>query len=69
MFLGLNRQKPDETIRRIHEDRAAIQQQIDWVRQVSSRNGLIVVASHDGQWLDSLAARGVLQHSLDVTRR
>jgi glyoxylase-like metal-dependent hydrolase (beta-lactamase superfamily II) len=61
------RQKPDSTIRFMHEDRTAIAQQLAWLKHVVEPAGVVVVISHDGAQLDRLAQSGVLVGALDLS--
>jgi glyoxylase-like metal-dependent hydrolase (beta-lactamase superfamily II) len=64
--LEWGRQKPLATSRDMKEDRQAIQQQLDWVRRIVRRNGVIAIPSHDTRVLEAMAQRGVLQADLDL---
>jgi glyoxylase-like metal-dependent hydrolase (beta-lactamase superfamily II) len=58
------RQKPDSTSRFMSEDRAAIGQQLSWLKDAEA-NGVSVVISHDGTQLQTLAKQGVLTAGID----
>jgi glyoxylase-like metal-dependent hydrolase (beta-lactamase superfamily II) len=70
MMPGLvtNRQKPQATSDDIKEDRAAIQQQMDWVRSIIKMGTVAVTPSHDKRQLDALVTEGVLRVGLDLRR-
>jgi len=61
------RQKPDSTIRMMHEDRTAIAQQLAWLKHIVEPAGVVIVISHDGTELDRLAQRGLLLGALDLS--
>jgi glyoxylase-like metal-dependent hydrolase (beta-lactamase superfamily II) len=54
------RQKPEAVSTAIGEDRSAIQQQLDWLHEVMATQGVTVVNSHDGEWLNSLVESGIV---------
>ena len=64
----MNRQQKPETSTRGFggEDRAAIARQLDWLRSAVA-SGVIVAVSHDGEWINRLAERGVLHAGFDFT--
>jgi glyoxylase-like metal-dependent hydrolase (beta-lactamase superfamily II) len=63
--LGIDtqRQKPDSTSTFMKEDRAAIGQELAWLKDVQAQ-GVTVVVSHDGSQLKSLTKKGVLSEGL-----
>ncbi len=65
---GITRQAllPEATSRALGEDRAAIPAQLAWVDRVS-RQGPVIVVSHDQAWIDTLLSRGVLLPGLDLS--
>jgi len=64
-----NRQRPVETSESLREDRQAVQQQIDWVRQVTAGGTIVAVPCHDSAWLATLTSQGLITDALDLTRR
>ena len=68
MMAGVERrlQKPEEVSREVNEDRAALQQQIDWLSGLTARQGIVIITCHDDAWLQSLARRGLLRNDLDL---
>jgi hypothetical protein len=68
---GLERgvQKPEASSRRLGEDRAAVQAEMDWVRRFMGREDVALVLSHDSRSLDALVAKGVLTNDFDLRVR
>lgn len=60
-------QKPEAVSRDMGEDRAALQQQLNWLSGLSQRQQIVLVNSHDDAWLQSLQRRGILKEGLDLT--
>src|SRR5581483_5050041 len=58
--LTTNRQKPQAASDDLKEDRAALQQEMDWVRSIMSGGAIAVTCSHDRGQLDALVAEGIL---------
>jgi glyoxylase-like metal-dependent hydrolase (beta-lactamase superfamily II) len=50
------RQKSEAASRSLGEDRASIGRQLEWLRRIAS-GGIIVVVSHDDDWLTALSRR------------
>lgn len=61
------RQKPEARSRYLGEDRAAIQQQLDWLHELMTVDRIVIVPCHDLAWLNGLVSRGVLDDDLDLT--
>lgn len=59
-------QKPAGVSREMGEDRAALQQQLDWLSGLTQRQHVVLVNSHDAAWLGSLVSRGILMDDLDL---
>ncbi len=70
MMAGVERrlQKPKQTSQEIHEDREAVQQQIDWLSGLTARQDIVLINCHDDSWLQSLSRRGLLKEDLDLSR-
>lgn len=66
--LVLNLQKPQSEMDKLKEDRAAIQQQMNWVRSILDGKAIAVAPSHDKSQLDALVTQGVLHVGLDLRR-
>jgi glyoxylase-like metal-dependent hydrolase (beta-lactamase superfamily II) len=62
------RQKPDSVAQSLAEDRTALQHQIDWLHEMITCCGIVVVPAHDDRWLDQLAQDGVLASDVDLDR-
>jgi glyoxylase-like metal-dependent hydrolase (beta-lactamase superfamily II) len=62
------RQKPDSISKDMGEDRVALQAELDWLHDVSTRTPITLVNGHDDRWLGKLIARGALVEGLDLTR-
>ena len=64
------RQKP-ETLdgRELGEDRVALQQQMEWLRDLMARKAIELIPCHDKEWLAGLERRGILRATLDLTGR
>jgi glyoxylase-like metal-dependent hydrolase (beta-lactamase superfamily II) len=60
-------QKPPAISREMGEDRAALQQQLDWLSDLTQRQHVVLVNSHDAAWLGSLVSRGILHDDLDLS--
>lgn len=60
-------QKPAKTSLALGEDRLALQNQIDWLSGLTSRQGVVIVNCHDENWLRTLVARGLLKDGLDIS--
>jgi glyoxylase-like metal-dependent hydrolase (beta-lactamase superfamily II) len=60
------RQKPEATSRGLGEDRADLQQQLDWLHEVA-KAGVNLIPCHDDAWLARLVDRGVLTNGLVAT--
>ena len=56
--------RPSHTAGRIGEDVEALMQQMQWIRTLMDREGLIIVPSHDDTLLTEYAADGVLDNAL-----
>lgn len=71
MMAGLERrqQKPDAVSRELGEGRALLQQQIDWLANLATRQGIVLINCHDDNWLNGLVRRGVLKQDLDFRGR
>jgi glyoxylase-like metal-dependent hydrolase (beta-lactamase superfamily II) len=69
MMAGLESrvQKPRKASEELSEDRAALQQQIDWLSGLTARQGVVLINCHDDTWLRSLVRRGILKEDLDLT--
>lgn len=69
MMAGLERrlQKPKQASQELNEDRAALQQQIDWLSGLTARQAIILINCHNDSWLQSLVRRGELREDLDLT--
>lgn len=67
-MLGITeqRQKPEETSRALGEDRSAIAEQLQWLKDVSGPRTAVVV-SHDVARINALIERGVLRSDFDFT--
>lgn len=67
-MLGITeqRQKPEETSRALGEDRNAIAEQLQWLKDVSGPQTAVVV-SHDVARINALIERGVLRSDFDFT--
>lgn len=61
-------QKPDSTSKQMGEDRAAIGQEIAWLKSDVAPAGITIAVSHDGTELRDLARRGILVEGLETTR-
>ena len=53
----------------MREDRPALQQQLEWLSGLAKRQHIVLVNCHDGEWLESLVTRGILQDDLDLGTR
>jgi hypothetical protein len=53
--------------RELGENRDVLQQQLDWLSEVSTRQHIVLVNAHDAAWLESLVEQGVLKAGLDLT--
>jgi glyoxylase-like metal-dependent hydrolase (beta-lactamase superfamily II) len=62
-------QKPAAISRQMGEDRAALQQQLNWLSGLTQRQHIVLVNCHDDAWLGSLVTRGILQDDLDLGAR
>jgi glyoxylase-like metal-dependent hydrolase (beta-lactamase superfamily II) len=63
------RQKPDSSTRDFGgEDRAAIAQELRWLKDLTTSN-VTVVISHDQATIDQLTARGVLHDGFDLKNK
>ena len=60
------RQKPQAVSARLQENRAQIATELVWLRDVMLRTRVVVVPSHDGDWLEKLTAQGVLADTLVI---
>jgi glyoxylase-like metal-dependent hydrolase (beta-lactamase superfamily II) len=60
-------QKPDSTSKQLGEDRAAIGQEIAWLKSVVAPAGITIAVSHDGTELQALTRQGVLVEGLETT--
>jgi glyoxylase-like metal-dependent hydrolase (beta-lactamase superfamily II) len=60
------RQKPDSTSKQMGEDRAAIGQEIAWLKSDVAPAGITIAVSHDGTELRDLVRRGVLVQGLQT---
>ena len=60
------RQKPEAQSARLGEDRAAIQQELEWLHNVMARTSIAVVNSHDDAWIAMRVREGVLEDGLDL---
>jgi glyoxylase-like metal-dependent hydrolase (beta-lactamase superfamily II) len=58
--------KPEGISREMGEDRAALQEQLDWLSGLTQRQRVVLVNSHDGAWLRSVVNRGILKADLDL---
>jgi glyoxylase-like metal-dependent hydrolase (beta-lactamase superfamily II) len=58
------RQRPEGTSDRIREDRAALALQLEWLRSVVDDGSVIVIPSHDADYLAELERRGVITQGL-----
>jgi glyoxylase-like metal-dependent hydrolase (beta-lactamase superfamily II) len=66
--IAAQRQKPEESTKDFGgEDRAAIGQQLRWLKELPS--GITVVPAHDQTLIDQLVARGVLVQAFDLSRQ
>jgi glyoxylase-like metal-dependent hydrolase (beta-lactamase superfamily II) len=65
--IDTQRQKPDSVSQLLHEDRAAIAQQLAWLKNTVEPAGISVVVSHDGSYLAGLTSRGILTNGLDLS--
>jgi len=62
------RQKPEESTKDFGgEDRAAIGQELRWLKELPS--GITVVPAHDQTLIDQLVVRGVLVQAFDLSRQ
>jgi glyoxylase-like metal-dependent hydrolase (beta-lactamase superfamily II) len=59
-------QKPGGVSRDMGEDRAALQEQLDWLSGLTQRQHIVLVNCHDAAWLGSLVSRGILKEDLDL---
>lgn len=59
-------QKPVGVSREMGEDRAALQEQLDWLSGLTQRQHIVLANSHDAAWLESLVSRGILKDDLDL---
>jgi glyoxylase-like metal-dependent hydrolase (beta-lactamase superfamily II) len=59
-------QKPQAVSREMGEDRTALQNQLDWLFDLTKRQGIVLVNCHDTAWLRSLVRRAVLKDGLDL---
>jgi glyoxylase-like metal-dependent hydrolase (beta-lactamase superfamily II) len=59
-------QKPRGISRVMGEDRAALQDQQNWLSGLTRRENVVVVNCHDAAWLRSLVGRGVLKDGLEL---
>jgi glyoxylase-like metal-dependent hydrolase (beta-lactamase superfamily II) len=59
-------QKPDSTSRQLGEDRAAIGQEIAWLKSDVAPAGIAIAVSHDGTELRDLVRQGVLIEGLQT---
>jgi glyoxylase-like metal-dependent hydrolase (beta-lactamase superfamily II) len=59
-------QKPAAISREMGEDRTALQQQLRWLSGLTQRQHIVLVNSHDDDWLGSLVSRGILKDDLDL---
>ncbi|HKG92904.1 MAG TPA: MBL fold metallo-hydrolase [Gemmatimonadaceae bacterium] len=66
--IGTRRQKPEGMSGELGEDRASLQQQIDWLYDAMTRDGVALIPSHDDSWLAALGRRGVITDGLALTR-
>jgi glyoxylase-like metal-dependent hydrolase (beta-lactamase superfamily II) len=66
--LALRHQKPDSVSKMLGEDRTAIGQEITWLADVVTPEGVVVVASHDGSAIHTLVRAGTLRDGFDLTR-
>lgn len=68
MMAGIHerRQKPSSISRELGENRALLQQQLDWLSGIAVRQHIVLANAHDAAWLDSLVKRGVLRAGLDL---
>lgn len=62
--IAMQRQKPDSVSHELGEDRAAIAEEIAWLKQDVLPAGIAVAVSHDGTELRSLARRRILSEGL-----
>jgi len=58
------KQKPVETSTRLRENRALIAPELTWLQTVMRRTKVVVVPSHDGDWLRQLTRQGILVDTL-----
>jgi glyoxylase-like metal-dependent hydrolase (beta-lactamase superfamily II) len=66
--IAAQRQKPEESTKDFGgEDRAAIGQQLRWLKELPS--GITVIVAHDQTLIDQLVARGVLVQAFDLSRQ
>ena len=56
--------RPEATMRRIGESAPALMFELNWVKQVADREGLIVIPSHDDVLLRGLTARQLIADEL-----
>lgn len=57
-------QRPQATSDRIREDRDALMHQIRWLKNVRNTSDVIVVPSHDSEYLADLERRGLIRQGL-----
>lgn len=62
-------QKPQAVSREMREDRATLQDQLDWLSGLTKRQHIVLVNCHDDAWLRSLVRRGILKDDLDLATR
>jgi hypothetical protein len=57
-------QKPLDVSTRLGEDRTMIASELAWLQTLMRSTQVLVIPSHDGEWLRQLTLRGVLQDTL-----
>jgi len=66
--IASRRQKPESTSRSLREDRAKIQEQVNWLHNAAEA-GVALIPCHDDAWLSTLAERGIVKSGLATTHR
>lgn len=62
-------QKPRTVSSEMKEDRAALQEQLNWLSGLTERQHIVLVTCHDDAWLKALVRKGILRDDLDLSAR
>jgi glyoxylase-like metal-dependent hydrolase (beta-lactamase superfamily II) len=60
-------QKPLDVSGRLGEDRSQIATELVWLQALMRTTEVVVIPSHDGEWLRQLTLKGILQDTLALT--